>query len=211
MKISELSDLTGVPPATVKFYVREGLLPSGERTSANQSNYDEAHVARLKLIRAFIEVGGLSVASAKAVLAAIDDDQLPFGYAIGIAAHALPHSIDSIGASGRGAEIVSKLVEKRGWLVGSDNAGLPLVARVLDDYAALGREDLMLTLDAYADIAETIAQTDLRAVADSADRAEQTETIVIGTVLGDALLAGLRRLTHENAARNLFPVPDQAQ
>ena len=30
MKISELSELSGVPVATVKFYIREGMLARGE-------------------------------------------------------------------------------------------------------------------------------------------------------------------------------------
>ena len=37
MRISELSSVTGVPVPTIKYYIREGLLPRGERTAANQA------------------------------------------------------------------------------------------------------------------------------------------------------------------------------
>src|SRR5438105_27350 len=72
MRIGELSRRTGVPVATIKFYTREGLLPPGERTSPNQVAYADAHVRRLKLVRAMLEVGGLSVAAARDVLAEVD-------------------------------------------------------------------------------------------------------------------------------------------
>lgn len=58
---------------TIKFYVREGLLPAGELTSPNQASYGEAHVQRLRLIRALLDVGGLSVASIREVIVAVDD------------------------------------------------------------------------------------------------------------------------------------------
>ncbi len=214
MKISELSSRSGVPVATVKFYLREGLLTSGEKSSQNQASYDESHLSRLRLIRAFIEVGGLSVASARAVLAAIDDDTLPFGVAVGIAAAALPggpapvvHSEDS--DPGRGERDLDALIAERGWTVDPQNPGRALAARVIDDYAALGRDDLLTTLPVYAQAAELIAAADLQTVADAQGRAQMTETVVVGTVLGDSLFAGLRRMAHENVSRNVFPVPEE--
>ncbi len=57
MRISELSRTTGVPIATIKFYLREHLLPEGTRTSATQAQYGEEHVSRLRLVRALIGPG----------------------------------------------------------------------------------------------------------------------------------------------------------
>ncbi|RAC11977.1 MerR family transcriptional regulator, partial [Burkholderia multivorans] len=54
MRISELSRRSDVPVATIKYYLREGLLPAGERTSATQAVYTDAHVNRLALIRALL-------------------------------------------------------------------------------------------------------------------------------------------------------------
>ncbi len=73
MRISELSRSSGVPVATIKFYLREGLLPDGLRTSQNQAQYDDAHVQRLRLIRALVGAGGLSLAATKNVLRQIDE------------------------------------------------------------------------------------------------------------------------------------------
>jgi len=210
VKISELSTRSGVPVATVKFYLREGLIATGEKSSQTQSSYDESHVARLRLIRAFLEVGGLSIASARQVLAVMDDDSLPFGVAAGVASTALPAATTSASeGTGRGDRDLSDLIKRRGWTVDPQNPGWGLAARVIDDYAALGRDDLISTLDIYADAAERVAGADLQSVADADGRAQMTETVVIGTVLGDSLLAGLRRMAHENFSRTLFPVPPE--
>ena len=73
MRISELSSHTEIPVATVKFYLRENLLHEGVRTAATQSQYDQSHVARLRLIRALLGPGGLSVAAAHQVIQAIEE------------------------------------------------------------------------------------------------------------------------------------------
>ena len=207
MRISELSSRSGVPVASIKFYLREGLLAAGERSSPNQAEYADDHVTRLRLIRAFLEVGGLSIAAARDVLAALDDDTVPFGETAAIASQAIPAGPARGGdADHGGATVVADLVRRRGWHVSAENPGLGLAARVVDDYRALGRDDLLATLDVYADAAERVAAADLAAVAATPDRADRTQTIVVGTVLGDALLAGLRRLAHENASSSVFPV-----
>src|SRR5690349_17506711 len=77
MRISELSRRSGVPVATIKFYLRERLLHDGELTSVTQARYDESHLARLQLIRALTGPAGLSLAKTREVLALIDDPPAP--------------------------------------------------------------------------------------------------------------------------------------
>jgi DNA-binding transcriptional MerR regulator len=209
MRISELSRRSGVLVATIKYYLREGLMAGGEKSSTNQADYDDAHLARLRLIRALLEVGGLSIAGVRAVLGAIDDEDLPFGHAVGIAAHALPDAVPASADAGTatlGRLRVERLVAERGWHVSAENSGFAVAARVLDDYVGLGRSDLTTTLDSYAEAAELVARVDIESVAAAPTRALMTETVVIGTVLGDALLSGLRRMAHEDAAVRRFPV-----
>jgi DNA-binding transcriptional MerR regulator len=89
MRISELSSKTGVPVATIKFYLRENLLHDGVRTAATQAQYDESHVARLRLIRALLGPGGLSIAAAHRVMQAIDGPPESLHELLGIAAGAV--------------------------------------------------------------------------------------------------------------------------
>ena len=94
MKISELSELSGVPVATVKFYIREGMLPRGEALSATRAEYGEEHLARLRLIAALADVRGLPLARVRDVLALIDaplDDPIE---TLGRAVGALPPYVE---------------------------------------------------------------------------------------------------------------------
>src|SRR5699024_5975987 len=54
MRISELSTATDVSVASIKYYIREGLIPSGDRVGYNQTRYGNQHIARLKLIGALV-------------------------------------------------------------------------------------------------------------------------------------------------------------
>ena len=89
MRISELSSQTGVPVATIKFYLREKLLPEGIRTSATQAQYNESHVARLRLIRALLGPAGLSVTAAQRVIRAIEEPPESLDELLGMAATAV--------------------------------------------------------------------------------------------------------------------------
>jgi DNA-binding transcriptional MerR regulator len=48
--LTELADLAGVTPRTVRYYLAQGLLPAVGQTGPG-SKYGEAHLARLRLIR----------------------------------------------------------------------------------------------------------------------------------------------------------------
>lgn len=72
MRISELSTAADVPVGTIKYYLREGLLAGGRRTSRTTADYDEAHVERLRLIRALVGTGGLGIAAVKRVVAVLE-------------------------------------------------------------------------------------------------------------------------------------------
>ena len=51
LKISELAEGAGVPVATVRHYLREGLLPEGHKTSRNMAYYPPELVERIRLIK----------------------------------------------------------------------------------------------------------------------------------------------------------------
>ena len=89
MRISELSSQAGVPVATIKFYLRENLLQPGARTAATQAQYDDSHVVRLRLIRALLGPGGLSVAAAHRVIRAVEEPPESLHELLGVAANAV--------------------------------------------------------------------------------------------------------------------------
>ena len=230
MRMAELSEKSGVPVATIKYYLREGMLRPGEYSSPNQASYDQAHVDRLRLVRALLDVGGLSVAAVRAVLTAVDDETMPLTWAFGVAQHALPNPVGAAQGADASEPPASAIPDPEhfeftdsdkqqallhpelqavfadhGWVVTARNPGIAIAARVLETYDTLGLPHLKSTLGAYAQAATTVAEADLAAIGMRDDRAEMVESVVVGTVLGDALFAGLRRIAQETVSARVFP------
>lgn len=223
MRISELSGETGVAVPTLKYYLREQLLHEGRRRSGNQTEYDESHVRRVRLVRALVETGGLSIADAKRVLATLGDEP---AYTFAAAQHAMgvgragagrarakrsgERADDDPGgeprASGPSRARIAELATARGWRISPDNPGLDVAAKVLDDYAAIDFTPPDDYLDAYFDAAATVACVDVDALRARGTPESVAELMIVGTVVGDALAAGLRRLAHQDATAELFPV-----
>ena len=51
MKIGELASASGTPVETIRYYEREGLLPTAARTEGNYRVYDDQHAQRLQFVR----------------------------------------------------------------------------------------------------------------------------------------------------------------
>jgi DNA-binding transcriptional MerR regulator len=51
LRMGELAEASGVSAATIKHYLREGLLPEPVKTSRNMAYYPEAFVDRIRLIK----------------------------------------------------------------------------------------------------------------------------------------------------------------
>lgn len=198
MRISELSDRSSVSSASIKFYVREGLLPPPERVGYNRSEYDHDHLRRLRLIRALLETGGLSVQATQRVLAAADDESVPILELMSTAQAAIP--VPDTAASSESLAAVRAVADRLGWSTHDENPGMLLSARVLDAYGALDLPELTGLLEPYARAADAAARAELAVTVSAPDRARMAAIVTVGTVLGDALLAGLRRIAQEAAA-----------
>ena len=59
--MSQLVDRTGIPAATVRYYLASGLLPPPLKVSPNRFLYDERHAELLRLIRLVRDRRGLSI------------------------------------------------------------------------------------------------------------------------------------------------------
>lgn len=200
MKISELAQETGVPLATVKYYLREGLLPQGIPTSATRAEYGEQHARRLRLIRALAEVGHLSLDAVRAVLAAVDDESATLHATIG-AAHA---ALAPDGTASRHSRAsVDELLRRHGWQVARTSRNRQSLAVALDALDRVGFAVGDDTLDTYADAAAQVASSDIDSVPSDGTE-DAVQHAVVGTVLMEPVLLSLRRLAHEDvSARRL--------
>ena len=74
IKISELAERADVPVATVRHYLREGLLPEPMRTSRNMAYYPPEFVERIRLIKRLQEERFMPLRVIRDLLDAADGD-----------------------------------------------------------------------------------------------------------------------------------------
>ena len=202
MRISQLSSEAGIPVATIKYYLREGLLHDGLLSSATQASYDESHVRRLRLIRALVGGAGLSIAAVRDLLGVVDSPPESGHDLLGHAHQAV------IGSEVRPVDItpVDSMLGALGWdLAGCDDAAKSSVAEALEGMRSAGFELSESTLATYARTMHEVAEAEIAGVpTESAESA--VRYVVLGTVLAEPLLLALRRLAQQSASRERFGV-----
>lgn len=201
MWMAELSSRSGVPIATVKYYLREGLLPPGESTGATRAVYSDEHVRRLRLVRALSDVGGLRLADVRRVLAAVDDEDTTLHDVLGVAQGAL--SPLGPAPTRRSVDRVAALVRRRRWRVAPDGANAAALARALDamDDVDDGLPDE--ALDGYAGVVADLAAVEVPTI-DASSAETAVRQTVVRTVLVEPVLLALRRMAHEDVSGRRF-------
>ncbi|HZN18989.1 MAG TPA: MerR family transcriptional regulator [Micromonosporaceae bacterium] len=200
MRISDLSKQTGVPVATIKFYLRERLLPAGRPTGRNQAEYSEAHVRRLRLIRALANIGQFELSVVREVLAAVENEELPMRDLYEVINRALvppePATTEADGLDQAGAE-VTRFIAALGWQVAEDSPSRVRLAHVV---AALERLGCACGIDfflPYAETAERIAAQELDLLPPDRTRGGRAGAVV-RAVLFDIALAAMRRMAQQH-------------
>lgn len=204
VKLADLQDASGVSTATIKYYVREGLLPRGVKTSATRADYGETHLQRLKLLRALV-AAGVPIAQLREIVALIDTP---------------PEGVDLLGAvqsamtpdPGDVPEPpeVAQLAEELGW----PEECLPArhaLAQALRGMADAGLPMPLDRLRAYADAMTRVAEVDVATMTENSTTPEEAVTwVVAGTMSSDPVLQALRRLAQGAVAvRAAESVPDE--
>lgn len=195
MQISELSLTTGVPLATVKFYIREGLLAPGRRTAARRAEYDGNHVQRLRLVRSLVEVAGLSLSTVRRVLAAADDPAESVNGAIDVAQSALPpfapEDIDTTAAMA--------VIDDLGWSIDPSCVALKQLASAIASLQSANADVSPATLSEYGRAVHPLAVREVNAIP-AASQEAAVRYVVLGTLFYEPVLLALRRLAQQDAA-----------
>lgn len=200
MRISELSARSGLPVATIKFYLRKHLLPAGDPVSKTQSDYDESHLLRLRLIRALREIAALPVDTIATVLNAVDDERLPLIELLGITQQAV-----SKPASGAvDTEPARLLLDELGWQLLPGSSVLASLAGVLDALAGQDEAIDTATLRPWADAARAVAEVEVGYITPGTPRSAAARRVAVGTVLYGELLAQLRLAAQEAVSVSRF-------
>lgn len=198
MRISELSSRTGVPVATIKYYLREGLLPEGRRTSPTQADYGDAHVRRVRVLRALVDAG-VSIAEARRVVTTLDDppaDPLRLLEAAHSAVTPTASAVDTTAAE--------RLVRGLGWRPGACDPGvLAGVADALVRLEGAGFTVPDAVMSIYLESIRALARAEIDHVPTESVEAA-VEYVVLGSVLVEPLLLALRRVAEQVASAERF-------
>lgn len=166
MRLARLSEVSGTSPASIKFYLRTGLLHPGAVINPTRADYDDGHVRRLRLIQGLRSTVGLGLEDIRRIT-----DALPGAEDAPAERLALLATVQSVvlrldGAAGAASAGGDALVRAMAWpdetseargavdrhLAVMDAAGVGVGAEVLEAY---GR-----AADAIADV--QLAATDLQ-------------------------------------------------
>jgi DNA-binding transcriptional MerR regulator len=211
MRMAEFSRRSGAPVATIKYYIREGLLPAGARTAANQAVYGPEHLARMELIRALREVAGLPIATIRQVLDAVErpphDGDAPDHLAVAFGALGDPLEVPPGEEENyrRAADHVDAVMAAQGWHTDGDSvarADLIRAVVAIDRHFPGGATTDVL--GRYAQVAEQLAAFEIPETWDPAgEPAAALRYAVLGTVLFEPVILALRRLAHVARHRRL--------
>ena len=206
MQISELSDRSGLTVQTIKFYIREGLLPKGSTVSATRSEYDGRHLERLRLISALREVGDMPLAAIQEIIGAVEDDRVGMHELFATTQHAVgPHDAAPHDPHWRAArEDVDALVRELGWQAGDRAPARDLLAHAFVALRRLGFPITLKDLRPYVKAAAEVAEHEIGRVAEGAPRARTVHSLLVSTILYEQVLTSLHRLAQEDASARRF-------
>ncbi|MER8010743.1 MULTISPECIES: MerR family transcriptional regulator [unclassified Streptomyces] len=211
MRLAELSERSGVSTATIKYYLREGLLPPGRQLNATTAEYDEEHLRRLRLVRAMIQVGRIPVTTVREVLGHVDDDSLGRTIRLGAALWALPQvpepdeEDEFVQAAHRE---IGALLDRLGWrnaerLSTISPAYRSLVVAVAA-FRRLGYGWGAEQLAPYAELMHRTAVLDLDNMEAYPSEPERVEFAVLGAILNEPVLRALHRLAQEEESARRY-------
>ncbi|MEV0174018.1 MerR family transcriptional regulator [Streptomyces sp. NPDC050803] len=211
MRLAELSERSGVSTATIKYYLREGLLAPGRQINATTAEYDEEHLRRLRLVRAMIQVGKVPVATVREVLGHVDDDSLPRALRLGASVWAMPQvpEPDADDEFVQGARVaMEELLRTLGWSNALSLAPASPSFRSLVVAAAalrrIGYDWSTETLVPYARLMRQAAELDMDFMESYVSETEKVEVAVLGVVLVEPMLQALHRLAQEEESTRRY-------
>lgn len=208
--ISQVAKLTGVPVATIKFYLRERLLPQPNLSAPGRGYYNSTHVKRLELLRILREVGDLSVADLKELSAALGK-KVPTFEIVAMVVDRLNRPRGDRKRRGAGVQRaqseVTEFLAQHGIKVRPTSAALRELAVSLSTLREVSAPDMRATVfEPYLEHATRLAETEFAAHASNVlgDPENVTRNAVIGTVTWERVFSALRRIIHEHMAAALL-------
>lgn len=207
--VSELAERSKTPVSSIKFYLREDLLPPGDLGASHRAFYGEPHVRRLRLIQVLREVAGLAVPAIRDICKLLDAEG---GRDL---SRVVAHVIDALGRreplASEGEAVAARrevleMLEARGIRVRRNaKAVVDLADALVGLRRTLGADFSATAFVPYLEAMRALAESDFAANGHLAtDAASAAVGATLATVLWEPVLLLLRRIAHEHAAAQMF-------
>lgn len=216
MQLKELSTRTGVTPASIKYYLREGLLQPGENVHATRARYSERHVRRLELIQALRRIVHLNIEQIRTILSLADSGAPHLELlgtvqreVLGLGSQETAEGRETVtgsaatGASDAGTRAGDAVVHLMNWPDVPSDARSALNAHLamMESLSIPVSEEL---IQAYGSAVDSIAGLDIRLTTDSGDPDHMILTAAVGMHTYSQLLLKLLALAQASHTIRAF-------
>ncbi|OFI40008.1 transcriptional regulator [Arthrobacter sp. SW1] len=199
MQLKELSARSGVSAASIKYYLREGLLQPGETVTATRADYGDGHLRRLELIQALRQIVGLGIGQIRTILSLADGGAPRLDVLATVQRVVLgldnPGTARGSSAPGPGDAVV----RLRRWPDAPSDARNALNAH-LELMQKLSVPVSPATLDVYSQAMDTVAALDIRETVAPEDTDQLILTAAVGMHMHSQLLLKLLALAQASHA-----------
>jgi DNA-binding transcriptional MerR regulator len=202
MQLKELSERTGTPTASIKYYLRERLLPPGEAVHATRARYSERHVKRLELIHALRSIVRLNIEQIRSIIELADGDAPRLAVLATVQRIVLGLGVDER-EGGERTHLGDAVVRLRGWPDTDSDARSALDAQI-SLMEGLGITLSLEVLDAYSQAMDSIAGLDLRLTTATDDIDDIIRKAAVGMHMHSQLLLKLLALAQASHAIRRF-------
>lgn len=179
MQLNELSQRSGVTPASIKYYLREGLLPPGEAVHATRAEYAARHLERLELIQALRQIVGLNIVQIRGLVKMADDGVPRLDLLAAVQRVVLNLENSTTAFSGETAEATDAVVRLRGWPDSPSDARNALAAH-LALMAGLKIPVSATVMETYSKAMDDVAGLDIAATT----APESTDGLILTAAVG---------------------------
>lgn len=187
MLLKELSDTAAVSAASIKFYLREGLLQRGDEIHPTRAEYSSRHVERLELIAGLRKIVGLRIDQIRSLIRLIEDPGISRLELLG---RTQAMVLGAPEGSVPDHPLLTDLLEAHIW-PDSPSDARALLNRTLSDMEGMGLSVSADVVHGYARAADQVAQQDLGTVFDAESRDQAVLAVAVGVRAYSRLLLSL--------------------
>lgn len=199
MKLGELARESGTSTASIKYWIREGVLPPGELRNQTTAVYDRRHVERIALITTLRAEYDAPMDRIRGLTRLIDDPQaslLDVMEACQVLATGMAVAAQRDEAQ---AALIGELHDRMGWLR-FDSVASSALTRALADSARVGYPYDLDDLLHYARALEPIASADIGSIQPEGTRDAVARNVLVASAAQHRVLVAMNQLAHTAAA-----------